>query len=137
MKYHNPANTNNNVHSFDNFSFKKKWNKILINTKVVSNWDLFKTEIFWPICHYSTRKTIKTKNKQTLFSQDEFTFLNFRTIQKFHLETLIYRVFSEFSYDEMLKSYTIKTFWWFLVEGDQTYLRFGKPVVVFFLRQKN
>ena len=122
MKYHNPVKCMSDTHSFDIFSFKHKKNKILNNRKVVTQWDLSKSEVFSTTDHYSGRKTIKTENKQTVFLEDEPIIRDFRTIGKFLLKKSVFGVFLKFSYPEGVKSYIIKTFCWFLVEADQTYL---------------
>ena len=122
MKYHNPVKCMSDTHSFDIFSFKHKKNKILNNRKVVTQWDLSKSEVFSTTDHYSGRKTIKTENKQTVFLEDEPIIRNFRTIGKFLLKKSVFGVFLKFSYPEGVKSYIIKTVCWFLVEADQTYL---------------
>ena len=116
------SQSNINTHSFDIFSLKNKFWSILINRKVVTKWELFKTELFWTIYHYSGRKTIKTEKKQTLFLHDEPIVHNFWSIGKFRLKTLVFEVFFNFLYVHGLRSYIIKTFCWFQVEGDQTYL---------------
>ena len=122
MKYHNPVKWMSDTHSFDIFSFKQKKIKILINRKVVTKWDLSKSEVFPTTDHYSGRKTIKTENKQTVFLEDEPIIRDFRTIGKFLLKKSVFGVFLKFSYPEGVKSYIIKTVCWFLVEADQTYL---------------
>ena len=131
MKYHNPVKCMSDTHSFGIFSFKHKKNKILNNRKVVSQWDLSKSEVFSTTDHYSGRKTIKTENKQTVFLEDEPIIRDFRTIGKFLLKKSVFGVFLKFSYPEGVKSYIIKTVCWFLVEADQTYL--NNIVVVFAL----
>ena len=124
MKYHNPVKCMSDTHSFDIFSFKHKKNKILNNRKVVTQWDLSKSEVFSTTDHYSGRKTIKTENKQTVFLEDEPIIRDFRTIGKFLLKKSVFGVFLKFSYPEGVKSYIIKTVCWFLVEADQTYLTY-------------
>ena len=127
MKYHNPVKCMSDTHSFGIFSFKHKKNKILNNRKVVSQWDLFKSEVFSTTDHYSGRETIKITNKQTLFLEDEPIIRNFRSIGKFLLKTNVFEVFLQFTYPEGRKSYIIKTSCWFLVEADQTYLIYLTP----------
>ena len=119
MKYHNPVKWMSDTHSFDIFSFKQKKIKILINRKVVTKWDLSKSEVFPTTDHYSGRKPIKTENKQTVFMDEEPIIHDFRSIGKFRLKTNVFEVFLEFLYPQGVKSYIIQTFWWFLVAGDQ------------------
>ena len=105
---------------------KRKKKENLINRKVVTKWELSKTEVFWRIYHYSGRKTIKTENKQTPFLEDERIIHNFRSIGKFRHKTLVLGVFLENLYTQGMRSYIIKTFCWFPVEGDQIYLMYGR-----------
>ena len=66
-----------NTHAFAISSLKKREKENLINRKVVTKWELSKTEVFWRIYHYSGRKTIKTDNKQTLFWKMNVSFTIF------------------------------------------------------------
>ena len=128
MKYHNPVNTTV-IYILLTISHPKK-NK----NKFWSIGKLYLTESCPKPRSFEQSVIIQVENNQNwkqtnpIFSRWVY-FLNFRTIGKFCLKTLIYEVFLEFSYDEGLRSYIIKTFWWFLVEGDQIYLRYHSTCV--------
>ena len=77
MKYHNPVKCMSDTHSFDIFSFKHKKNKILNNRKVVTQWDLSKSEVFSTTDHYSGRKQSKPKTNKQYFWKTNRSFVIF------------------------------------------------------------
>ena len=96
--------------------------KILINRKVLTNRELFKTEIFWYIYTYLWRKTIKTEKQHMCFLQNEQINLQIWSIAKLRSKESFPGMFLKFLGIPWVRSYIIKRFRYISWEGNQNYL---------------
>ena len=103
--------------------------KILINRKVLTNRELFKTEIFWYIYTYLWRKTIKTEKQHMCFLQNEQINLQIWSIAKLRSKESFPGMFLKFLGIPWVRSYIIKRFRYISWEGDQNYLNITVTVL--------